>query len=261
MTATLLTLALLAPPAPQATPQLLTATQDAPTVEPFELTVRRKVTTPGIEIYEEPGVQVRVAVRTPGRKILSVHKEESSIGVWEDDQGTDLAGGLETGFFHWLSMDMWGDEKKEATVAKISTEAVPAVGAKSLKMRGSLAFVTASKSEERSVHFAVKDGETFELAGVDVTIKEVSKSGGGVSFDVVSQKELSALREIKFLAGEQEVEIEDDNKSSFSFGGPTTYTRSFTLAESADSLTLVANMWTDMEITVLPISLDSGAGL
>lgn len=248
MLATILTLTALAAP------------QDAATLEPFELTVRRAVLTPGIDLFEEPGVEIRAAARTPGRKILSIDKDASKVAGWTDDAGTDLSHGAPTDFFFWVDVESWG-EPAEASIVKFKTETVPDARAQRITLKGTLGLVTASKTKQDTATVALEKGKQLEVAGLKLKLSDVEDQGGQVSLTIETSTPLDAIQEVTFADGAgKEIEAEDMGSGSFGFGGKFTYSKSWLLDRRAPKIELTVSYWSDLETTRVPIDMSLGAG-
>ncbi|MFT4515679.1 MAG: hypothetical protein ACI89X_000940 [Planctomycetota bacterium] len=96
-------------------------------VEPVQLTIRHKPTLEGVKLFGDPGLELQVAVKVPGKPILSVDVGKSQIVKFVDDTGTDFKAGAPTGFFSWVSMsNSFREEPVDSVLLDFNTKTLPA---------------------------------------------------------------------------------------------------------------------------------------
>jgi len=246
--------------------QVGAAQTSASKVEAVQLTVRTKPTIDGVKMFGEPGVELQLAVKLPGKPILSVDADRSKLVRYVDDQGTDLAAGAPTGFFSWVSLsNAFRDEPTDSCLLDIKTKTLPAAKAGRLEIEAEVALVSASGTESKDQKLALKKDTKITCGPVPMTLSNVEKSsfgGSALNVQISSDQRMDGVKAIAFLdAKGKEIEVQPMGESSFGFGGKKTYTKSFGLPKKLDQVTLRITSYAKMETIKVPVKLSVGMGL
>ena len=237
-----------------------------PQVEPIKLEVRRKPTLKGVDAFGEPGVTLEVAVRAPGKPLLSVDTEQSKLVRFRDDKGTDLAKGASKGFFFWVSKrSSFGDAPKDACVLEFQTKGLPAKGAGRIELVAEVAMRSASGTASAQQEVKLKEGAKISCGPVPMFLSSVDDSefdGSEVTVQVSAKEPMDAVKEIEFLDAQgAPMKAESMGSSSFGFGGKKTYSRAFGLPSRPKSLTVKVTYFREVETVQVPVKLSLGMGL
>lgn len=244
----------------------VTLAQGGAQVEPVQLTVRHKPTIEGVKVFGDPGVELQVAVRLPGKPILAVDSAKSRIVSFVDDVGTDLGAGAPTGFFSWVSLSSaFRDEPVASALLDIKTRTLPAAKAQRLEIHAVVALITASGTQDKSAKVALKKGAKIEFGPIPMTISNVEKSsfgGSAINVQISSDQRMDAIKEIVFLDGKgKPIDAKSMGSGSFGMGGKKTYTKSYGLPKRVAEVSLRIVSYTKMETVEVPIKLSMGLGL
>ena len=63
------------------------AQEDAPAVELVEFTVRKEPAFKDVKLFGQPGLELTLAAKVPGKPILSVDTDRSALVRFVDDKG------------------------------------------------------------------------------------------------------------------------------------------------------------------------------
>jgi len=248
-------------------PAAAASTAGATRVEVYEFAVRRQPKIEGITLYGSEGLEIKLAVEVPGKSLLSIDEERTTLRTWADDQGTSLAP-AEDDFFHWAQMDTrWDDdERMDVATLALRTASLPVAGAQRVKLDATLVFVDAGDLTTRDVSAAIAKGSKFELAGQNVEISEVNavedSDEWAVQVAFTTKAPLDALQTLVFKDAEgNEIASDDYGSSSMSMFGKKTYTYYYMLGRAVDSATLSATYYARMGHVEVPLALELGVGL
>lgn len=208
----------------------------------------------------DEGVHLTLAATVKEKKFIGFLKKESEVTFLDGDK--DLGGKF--GFFDKVS--------KDGTMMKLEMQSdkLFAEGAASVKVKGSLSVMVASKSETKSFGpAALKKGDKFELRDdFKFTIEDIGKPKWGndplhVVFQWKRKKpgKVPELKEVRFY-GEDGKLIESSRGSSSwgGFGGSYTTTLAYNLKKESKVLKVEMDLWTDAEKVTVPFDLTLNIG-
>lgn len=235
-------------------------------VEAVQLTVRSKPTIDGVKMFGDPGIELQLAVKVPGKPILSVDADNSKLVRFVDDQGTDLAKGAPTGFFSWVSLsNAFRDEPTDSCLLDIKTKTLPSGKAGRLEIEAEIALIAASGSQTKEQKVQLKKGTKITCGPVPMTLGNVEKSsfgGSELNVQISSDQRMDAIKSLVFVdAKGKEIEVQPMGESSFGFGGKKTYTKSFGLPKKLGAVTIKITSYAKMEAVKVPVKLSVGMGL
>ncbi|WP_145182449.1 hypothetical protein [Planctomycetes bacterium Pla163] len=255
--------------APQQTPApTAVAAQGGITVNPYQVKVVREPGIEGLEVFDEPGIEIKVAIQVPGKPLLEVVDDRCTVRRFVDDAGTDLAPGLEAGFFHWAQLDSrWGDDP-DMTIASLTLTAgsLPSPKAGRLELDATVVMLSASDLDTDEVALEFKKGVKFELAGIPFTISDVEdvEDGWGDAVQQITLETNTALDAIqKFtLLGPDGAEVGCDEMgtTTMSFGERVTIRKDIGPHVKLASGTLRVSYYRTLEEVEVPLALDLGVG-
>lgn len=245
----------------------VTYAQDHQTaVEPVKLTIRHKPTMAGIKVFGDPGLELQVAVKVPGKPILAVDAAKSRIIKFVDDTGTDLKAGAPTGFFSWVSMsNAFRDEPVDSVLLDITTKTLPGKKSHRIEIEAIVALISASGTQDKQEKVALEKDIKIACAPIPLTLGSVETSsfgGSALKVQFASSQRMDAIKEILFLdkSGKQ-IDAKSMGTGSFGFGGKKTYTRTFGLPKKMASVTVKIVSYAKMETIEVPVKLSMGLGL
>jgi hypothetical protein len=246
--------------------QVGVAQTSSTTVEAVQLTVRAKPTIDGVKMFGEPGVELQLAARVPGKPILAVDGDKSRLVRLVDDQGTDLAKGAPTGFFSWISLsNAFRDEPTDTCLLDVKTSTLPAAGAGRLELEAEVALISASGSVTNEQKVKLEKGAKVTCGPVPMTLGSVEKSsfgGSALNVQLSSEQRMDAIKSVVFVdAKGNEIEVQPMGEGSFGFGGKKTYTKSFGLPKKLGEVTVRITSYAKMGTVKLPVKLSIGMGL
>lgn len=242
------------------------AQEAAIVVEPVQLTVRRKPTIEGVETFQQPGLELQLAVKVPGKPILAVDADKSRIVTFVDDVGTDLKKGAPTGFFSWVSLvSAFRDEPTETALLDVKTETLPAGKATRIELDAVVAIVSAKGTEQKSQKVALQKGSKITCGPVPMAIGDVEDVQFGdsvVSVGITSSQSMDAVKAVQFLdADGKQMAAQAMGESSFGFAGSKTFTKTFGLPKKLAEFTVRIVSHANMETIEVPVKLSIGVGL
>lgn len=235
-------------------------------VEVVQLTVRQKPTIDGVKMFGEPGIELQVAAKVPGKPILAVDADKSRLVRFVDDKGTDLQKGAPTGFFSWVSLsNAFREEPTDSCLLDIKTKTLPGSGAGKLELEAEVVLISASGSVTKDQKVKLEKGAKITCGPVPMTLGSVEKSsfgGSALNVQISSDQRMDAVKEIVFVdAKGDEIEVQPMGEGSFGFGGKKTYTKSFGLPKKLGEVTVRITSYAKMDTVKVPVKLSIGMGL
>jgi hypothetical protein len=255
--------------APQETPApAAVAARAGITVDPYQMKVMRAPGVEGLEVFGEPGVEIKVAIQVEGKPLLEVVDDRCTVRSFVDDAGTDLAPGLEAGFFHWAQLDSrWGDDP-DMTIASLTLTAgmVPSPKAGRLKLDATVVLLSASDLDTDEATIEFKKGVEFELAGIPFTISDVEdvEDGWGDAIQEITLETntpLDAIQKFTLLGPDgEEVGCDELGTTTMSFGERVTIQKGLGPHVKLAGGTLRVSYYRTLEEVEVPLVLDLGVG-
>ena len=216
----------------------------------------------------EKGSSLALIVAAGAGKIIALDDEASKVQSFVDDKGTNLLAG-ESRF----GRDGFGpfpkvSEDGKAGMMEVRGSGAPAAGATKLRLKGSIAVVTGSKTEAvKSTPFLLKEGSKVSVGNIELTVEKVGKPDfGDHALEVTvstSNNEIKTIADVKFLdENGGEVEVESTGSSSSGFNGQFDYQKSYGLSKNLDGKKVVLQfeVWTDLEEKVIPVDITASLG-
>ena len=213
------------------------------------------------------GTSVALLVKSDGAKIVSLDEAKSKITVFTDDQETDFMK-VKSRFSNAPCKFEWSEVSEDGAAlgTTISSQGLPAKGAKSLMIKGELVVATGSKfAEKKSAKVKPVDGGLIEVEGVSFKMSSVGDpKWGEMKFQITlnTSDDLKVIQGFVFYDQDgKELEFQDAGSGTSSFGRKTTYSRTFQFKKNPTELVVGLKFWTDLEVVTLPIDLKVGVGL
>lgn len=234
-------------------------------MEVTKLSASRKPTLKGAESYSQGGLELEIKVLLENLHIIGLAKEKCVLRTWSDDKGTDLKAGARKGVFHWVKLGTRFDSDKSAVwTLDLSTETLPSKAAGRLELDADVVLISAVG--ERSVKSKVKleKGAEIPKAPFALSIGSAKKSnfGNGWSVSLQAKEPMDAIKDVRFYDAQgKRIAHKNDGSGSMSFGGATTYSRSFRLPKQIDSATVELILYENIKQVVVPLKLELGLGL
>ncbi|MEC7726992.1 MAG: hypothetical protein VYD05_15825 [Planctomycetota bacterium] len=237
-----------------------------PVSEVVKMTVARKASIKGLKTFSQPGVELEVGVRVPGKPLLSVDLDKCKLRRFVDDKGTDLSAGAPKGFFGWVSMSSsFREDPTDSCILQIKTKTLPGAGAGAIELEAEVALTSASGSESKEERIALKKGAKISCGPIPIEIRgmeEVDFGDSKFSVQLASDQSMDAIKALEFLGADgKPMKAEPMGSGSFGFGGKKTYTRSYGLPERPSEVTVRITAYANKETIVVPLKLSIGMGL
>lgn len=202
----------------------------------------------------QAGVSIALAVKVaPGTALLEIDDDDSEITTWVDDKQTDM--NIEP---DWGSFPTYTEDQSAGIIA-VRTPMLPAAGASSVTVTGTLGVTTAAGTKAVSAKkVALARGTTFRLGTISAAIGDFEPNDTGASLSVtLSGGGLSAVKRLRFLdaAG---TELEADANGSMTSSDESEY--SFTLKAKAATATIELELWQNLQTTPVPFTITAAMG-
>ncbi len=213
-----------------------------------------------------PGTAVAVRIATPGRHIISIDHETSTLVKFADDKGTVLGTpGKQTSGKRWLRHFANISDDHRSCTPWIESKKLPAAGATRLEIEATVALVCGTDEKSGTASAALTKGTKLKLGPIDAEIAEVKDSRRGdmkVQVKFSSSQSFDAIRKIEFLGPDgAKIKHGTGGSSRWSMGGKATYTRTYRLAKKVETLTVKVTYFGKLETLKVPLKLSVGVGL
>jgi len=242
-------------------------------VEPAAIVVVRDVGLGENEVgpfnQNEPGTKVALLFKSADSGILNLVEDESKITM-KDDKGTDLLAAKpkkEGGFSRsgiWPFPKFTADRK--GCIVEIAAHGVPAKGAKSVAVEGTLMLTLAQGQETlKAADVKLQKGTKFKACELEFQVEGVEKSGFDENFPVEVSigggKGGRKLAKLRFLdvAG-KEIESKPGGTSRMSGFGSESWTWGYRLKSEVQACTVEVTLWKQVTDVPVPVKLTLSLG-
>ncbi|BCS34269.1 hypothetical protein TBR22_A34980 [Luteitalea sp. TBR-22] len=245
-------------PAPKAPAKAAAAPKPNPTVSLAGLQVVARSLGKGrfrdaVAFDAQPGVSIALGVKVaPGTALLDIDDDDSEITAWTDDKQTDMNIEPDWGSFPTYTED------QSAGIISVRTPMLPAAGASSVTVTGTLGVTTAAGTRTvQARKVALTKGTSFQLGTIAGVVGdfEPTDTGGTITLKVAGR--MSAMKRLRFLdaAG---TEIEADANGSMTSPLESEYT--YTLKAKATTATIELELWQNLQTTPVPFTVTATVG-
>lgn len=216
----------------------------------------------------EKGSSLALIIAPGSGKIIGLDDEASKIESFTDDKGTDLMGKEQrfgrAGFGPFPKISKDG----KAGMIEVRGGGVPADGATALRLKGSIAVQTGSKTEAvKSAPFLLKKGAKIAVGNIELKVGKVGKPDfGDHALEVTvstANKAIETIAGVSFLdENGNEIETQSTGSGSSGFNGKFNYDESYGLSRdlAGKKVVLQFEVWTDLEEKVIPIEITASLG-
>jgi hypothetical protein len=227
------------------------------------------------------GTTVALLVTVPQGGLISVNRDETKVTQMTDDRGTDLTTsqkGITRAAQAARGAQVSADAR--ACIVEITAQEVPAAGATSIALAGTISLKCGDKKEAgRQANVSLTPGTEFKAGGISFTIArtgtalrtvELSKADEPVpetapGFEVVVQtkQDWADIAGIAFLdATGKDLDAKPGPVASAAAGGRTVAAaKSFVLPQQADSATIVVTCWEEFKDIEVPFDIKAMVGM
>ncbi len=214
----------------------------------------------------QKGTLLALRVVRPGKTILRLDAESSTLKAFTDDRDTVLAKPGKGGRFdeRWLGPFPQISDDRHAVVFDVRSEKLPAPGSASLTLRADVVLVCGSDLKTSSVDTKLADDAAFDFGPVSVTVDKVRKveRGGKDAWAVSLRSDRSvveAVREWSLLEDGQAVKFAPMGR--WSTGQRHYYTFSLDGDPAGRTFTFQATYYAKTETLTIPVDRTVGLGL
>lgn len=235
-------------------------------ITPLSLQIIRQVDPEiaKLSFLGEPGITVNAVLQAPNTIMIGFDEENSKLTTFTDDVGTDLSKPLKKSSFprKWLEGYSFRPNKAgDAASFTLSSNNIPASGAKSITIQGTLAVHCGSEpktDEHAGVSMVIpKQRDPIKVGELKMFVNKGFPDGKYISF----QSEAPNIKEVTFWGADgKEVKSEGGNRGFFGFNKKYTYTLDYNVKSEAEKLTIKITHFTKMESKKFPIDLKLGVG-
>jgi hypothetical protein len=242
--------------------------------EVVSLSVSKSSAKDDKDLVPNYGLPVRIGILAtlPESGIVRLEEKKSKVTKFSDDKGTDLLQKKAKS-----KDDFFGDpgpigafpkvgKDLKTCYLEIQSQTVPASGAKSLTLEGTLLFMTGKGQDvDKQEIKEPKRGATFKIGTASFRIDDVGKPKfGDAPFQVIlSSKEGARVVKVRFLdADGKEIESSSPGSGTSSFGdSEPTYSWTYDLKREVKSFTVEATLWKQVATVEVPLKLTVTLGL
>ena len=216
-----------------------------------------------------PGVRLDVLVTSDEGGIIKLDDKKSKITKLADDKGTDLLkkpAGNDDSFGGFGPIGPFAKVSKDskACLLNVDGKTVPAAGAKSLLLEGTLVLTVAKGKETlKQEKVELRKGADFKLGGVGFKIDSVGKPDfGDAAMQLsLSTKEGSKVAQVRFLdAAGKEIDAKSAGSSSMSFGDDTSYSWNYDFKQEVKVATIEVSLWKQVVNLDVPVKVSVSVG-
>ena len=217
-----------------------------------------------------PGTGVRLDLLATSDEggIIKLDDKKSKISKLADDKGTDLLkkpAGADDGFSGFGPIGPFAKVSKDGKACLLSVEgkSVPAAGAKSLQLEGTIVVIVGKGKEAAKENVEFRKGATFKLAAIGFKIDSVGKPDfGDAAMQIqLSTKEGSKVASVRFLdAGGKEIDAKPAGSSAMTFGDDTSYSWNYDFKQEIKAATIEVTLWKGVASLDIPVKAAVSVG-
>lgn len=245
------------------------------TVEAAAIVVARDVglgeNEPGPFNQNEPGTKIALLVKSSGPGILGVEDKKSRIASMKDDKGNDLLAAKPKKDGGFSRTGLWPFPKiakdGKSCVLEVHAHGLPAKGARSIQVEGTLALLTAQGQEAvKQADVKLQAGTKIKAGELELAVEKVGKDGFNdlfpfqVSFS--GGKGGRSFSKVRFLdAAGKEIESRPGSVSRMSGFGDETWSWEYNLKSEVKACALEITLWRQLSEASVPFKLEVSLGL
>jgi hypothetical protein len=178
------------------------------------------------------GTQVYLRVELPERTLLNIDSDESMISL-TDSTGATMDVGSNFGLFAFIADD------RHSFVLPIQSEVLPAAGASSIRVEGTIACNCGAEPKTETVAVSLAVDQELTLGPVTAKVTQVGDGFEPDSqrIDLESNSPFDLLESVMFLDSDgKEVKTRETGGGKYSFGNATTYSQSYEISGNAEQI-------------------------
>ncbi|MCA9061577.1 MAG: hypothetical protein KDA96_00880 [Planctomycetaceae bacterium] len=240
------------------------ATPEKPSIEIAAVSIAKP--KPGSEFgeslskYKRPGMEIDLAFTAPGKAILGLDAEKSSLAILTED-GQEIP--LSEGFDGQLELDL--DEDAASGVIQLRTETLPPGKTTRLSIIGEVTLKSGEAPTTDVIPMTVEKDARLKIADVEVVVSEIGDAYSeefSKTITLQTRKKLDFVKSIEFLSSSgKPVESSPAGNSYFGFGDDFTYDQSYAIASKEKQLKLRVTRFTKSAEMKIPVKIVFGLGL
>lgn len=240
--------------------------QEKPSIEPYSVSVRRKLSEDDAKIYfeERVGVRIQAILVNPGKTMLSVDEKASTLEYVKDDLGNDLMKAAPKSFpsSSWVdSFSFKASERGDRALSTFVANSPPAKGAKTISIKGKLAILcgTSEKTvDEKEVALKADSKNKMKIGDLTLTIEKSFGSELSFKFESAGPN----LRNVIFTTTDgKSIPVNKPSNTRFGFNNKYTYGTTYSVKPTTEKLNLSVTYFDKVEVIDFPVELTVGLGL
>jgi len=213
-----------------------------------------------------PGTTVALRFDYPDGGLIEIDPDASALDHFTDDQGTNLLEGGEAFRQSGIGRDATIGPDQKAALIEVTGPSVPAAGARSLRLKGVLAFRVAYRQQAyKAENVSLARGERVEAGPTPFTVREVGEPKWGdaaVSVALQTDRDVASVAEIRFYdADGNRIEADRAGTMRTSFGDAGTTQISYNLARDVETADIEIVHWAEMKTIKQAFDREVSVGL
>jgi hypothetical protein len=217
------------------------------------------------------GTTVALLVKSSAGGIVKFDEKNCAISKFTDEKGNDLLAKPKqestrttptVGFSNFPRISADG----KVCCVEISGPSVPAKGSSLIKLEGVVTVLSATaKKEFVQKDVAIQNGTKVVAGALEFTLQKVAATGRKdepLTLSLSTFRQPDELAEIRFYRADgTEIKARKSSTSLMAIMGATTVEWFYELSEKVDTATIKFFVWSDLQKTKVPFSLDVNVGL
>lgn len=218
----------------------------------------------------EPGTKVAILVSTNGGGILELDRKKSKLVSMKDDKGSDLlaAKPKKDSVFSRAGLSSFPKiaQDGKSCVVEAQASGVPAKGARSILLEGSVSLLSAQGQETvKPGEVELRKGAQIKAGALDLVVQKAAKDGFDERFpfqvSLSGGKGGRTLAKVRFLdAAGKEIESRAGGTSRMSGFGEESWTWDFHLKSEVKACAIEVTLWKGLADVTLPFQLEVSLG-
>jgi hypothetical protein len=240
--------------------------EEKPTVQAYAVSVRKKLSKEDASIgfEERAGTRINVVLSNPGKTMIAVDEKASKLEAFKDDLGTDLTKAKDAfGFGGWVeSFSFKASEKGDRALAVFNANGVPAAGAKTVTLKGTMSILCASGPktlDHKDLALKIDPKNKIKVGDFTLTVEQSFTAGDlALKFESNSPN----LKSVAFTTADgKAITTNKPLNSRFGINNKFTYYTTYNLRTKADTVNLTLTYYEKVEAVEFPVDLTVGLGL
>ena len=208
-----------------------------------------------------PGTHVYYRLVCP-KGVLGMDEAGSSLSVFADDTGKSLVTEKSQGQGGNLGSSPSLEEDHKAIRSEFVSDKIPAVGAKALLLKGTLAIkVGADPKDQKIAGAELKEKATLELGSHKVTVGSVTAGDKTIQVDLTSGEPLEFIKSVSTVVDGKKVEADISGDGRMGDGAETVYSRTYNLPANIEKVEVTVTYFSTIQTQTIAVDLKVGLGL